>query len=91
MSLPSDSTSRKNIMSCLAELSGSMTRIEGERDFIKEAINDICEKYELNKRTFRKLAKTYHKQNFSKEVMEHKEYEDMYQQLTNETVLDELV
>lgn len=78
-------------MSCLAELSGSMTRIEGERDFIKEAINDICEKYELNKRTFRKLAKTYHKQNFSKEVMEHKEYEDMYQQLTNETVLDELV
>jgi archaellum component FlaC len=88
MSLPNDPTSRKAIMQCMEEISNSMSRIEGERDFIKEAIINICEKYELNKKTFRKLAKTYHKQNFSKEVMEHKEYEDMYQQLTNETVLD---
>lgn len=91
MSLPSDPNARKKIKSCLEELSASMTRIEGERDFIKEAINNICEDYELNKRTFRKLAKTYHKQNFSKEVTEHKEYESMYQQLTNETVLDGIV
>jgi len=88
MSLPSDPKSRKAIKDCLLEISNSLTRIEGERDYIKEAINNICEDYELNKRTFRKLAKTFHKQNFSKGVSEHKEYEEMYQQLTNETVLD---
>lgn len=88
MSLPSDPKSRSDIKACMEELSASMSRIEGEREFIKEAINNVCEKYELNKRTFRKLAKTFHKQNFSKEVIEHKEYEEMYQQLTNETVLD---
>ena len=88
MSLPSDAKSRKAIKDCLLEISNSLTRIEGERDIIKEAINNICEDYDLNKRTFRKLAKTFYKQNFSKEVSEHREYEEMYQQLTNETVLD---
>lgn len=87
MSLPSDPEVRKAIKKCLEELSGSMTRIEGERDYIKEAIKNICEEYQLSKKTFRKLAKTYHKQNFSLEVAENEEFELMYEQLTGETVV----
>ena len=87
MSLPSDPAARKAIKKCMDELSASMARIDGERDFTKEAINNCCEEYDMNKRTFRKLAKVYHKQNFSKEVAEHEEFETMYQQLTGETTL----
>jgi hypothetical protein len=72
------------------ELSASMARIDGERDFIKEAIVNICEEYEMSKKTFRKLAKVYHKQNFSKEVAEHEEFETMYEQLTGETSLGDI-
>ena len=90
MSLPSDPAARKAIKKCLEELSGSMTRIEGERDFIKEAIGDICDEYEMSKKTFRKLAKVYHKQNFSKEVAENEEFETMYEQLTGETSLGDI-
>ena len=46
MSLPSDPLQRKAIKKVLDELSGSMTRIEGERDYIKETINKICEELE---------------------------------------------
>jgi hypothetical protein len=87
MSLPSDPTARKAIKKCMDELSASMARIDGERDFIKEAIGNICEEYEMSKKTLRKLAKVYHKQNFSKEVAEHEEFETMYEQLTGETSL----
>ena len=87
MSLPSDPAARKAIKKCMDELSASMARINGERDFIKEAIDYICEEYEMSKKTFRKLAKVYHKQNFSKEVAEHEEFETMYEQLTGETSL----
>lgn len=87
MSLPSDPAARKAIKKCMDELSASMTRIEGERDLIKEAINNCCEEYEMNKKTFRRLAKVYHKQNFSREVAEHEEFETMYEQLTGETSL----
>ncbi len=87
MSLPSDPAARKAIKKCMDELSASMARIDGERNFIKEAIDNICEEYEMSKKTFRKLAKVYHKQNFSKEVAEHEEFETMYEQLTGETTL----
>ena len=90
MSLPSDPAARKAIKKCMDELSASMARIEGEREFIKEAINNICEEYEMSKKTFRKLAKVYHKQNFSKEVAENEEFETMYEQLTGETSLGDI-
>ena len=90
MSLPSDPAARKAIKKCMDELSASMARIDGERDFIKEAIDNICEEYEMSKKTFRKLAKVYHKQNFSKEVAEHEEFETMYEQLTGETTLSDI-
>ena len=90
MSLPSDPAARKAIKKCMDELSASMSRIDGERDFIKEAIDNICEEYEMSKKTFRKLAKVYHKQNFSKEVAEHEEFETMYEQLTGETSLGDI-
>jgi hypothetical protein len=90
MSLPSDPAARKAIKKCMDELSASMARIDGERDFIKEAIVNICEEYEMSKKTFRKLAKVYHKQNFSKEVAEHEEFETMYEQLTGETCLGDI-
>ena len=87
MSLPSDPAARKAIKKCMDELSASMARTEGERTFIKEAINNICEEYEMSKKTFRKLARVYHKQNFSREVAENEEFETMYEQLTGETSL----
>ena len=90
MSLPSDPAARKAIKKCMDELSASMARIDGERDFIKEAIANICEEYEMSKKTFRKLAKVYHNQNFSKEVAEHEEFETMYEQLTGETSLGDI-
>lgn len=88
MSLPSDPVARKAIKDCLVEISSSYTRIEAERDLIKEAMSNICEQFELSKKTFRRLARTYHKQNFSKEVAEHEEFETMYEQLTGETSLN---
>ena len=90
MSLPSDPAARKAIKKCMDELSASMARTEGEREFIKEAINNICDEYEMSKKTFRKLAKVYHKQNFSREVAENEEFETMYEQLTGETSLGDL-
>lgn len=86
-SLPSDPAARDSIKKVLGEISNSMTRIDGERDYIREAIKAVCEEHQLNKKTFRRLARTYHKQNYSLEVQEHNEFEEMYETLTNQTAL----
>jgi hypothetical protein len=72
----------------MKEISGSMTRIDAERDFIREAIKNICDEQNLSKKTFRRMAKTYHKQNFNSEVEEHEEFEVLYQTITNTTTMD---
>jgi len=69
----------------LKDMSTSMTRVEAERDLQKNVIGDICEELNLNKKVFRKLAKTYHKQNFADEVASHQEFEKLYATVTNKT------
>lgn len=87
LSLPQDPESRKAIKKVLDELSGCMTRIEGERDYISETIKKLSEDYQLNKKVLRRMAKTYHKQNFSSEIAENEEFEIMYEQVTGETTI----
>jgi regulator of replication initiation timing len=87
MSIPSNPADRKAIYDCMKEISDSMTRIESERDFIKNAINTICEEQNLSKKTFRKLAKVYHKQNFQQEVQSHEEFETLYETITQTTTM----
>ena len=83
--IPSNPTDRKAILDCMKELSASMTRTEGEREFQREAIKELCDNLELSKKTFRRMAKVYHKQNFTKEIEEHEEFETMYETITNST------
>jgi len=87
MSIPSSPADRKVILDCMKEISASMSRAEGEREFMRESIKEICEKYELSKKTFRRMAKVYHKQNFSLELEEHEEFETMYQTITTSTTM----
>ncbi|NBO99940.1 MAG: hypothetical protein EBU90_07395 [Proteobacteria bacterium] len=87
MTIPSSPADRKAILDCMKEISGSMTRIDAEREFIREAIKNICDAQNISKKTFRKMAKTYHKQNFNSEVEEHEEFETMYQTITNTTTM----
>jgi hypothetical protein len=76
---------RKAINAALQEISDSMTRMAAERELIKEAINETCAKYNLDKKVFRRMAKVHHRRNFSEEVAEHEQFEILYENITNTT------
>jgi tRNA(Ser,Leu) C12 N-acetylase TAN1 len=76
LSNPADKVAVRN---ALKEISGSLTRIEAEREHIKDTIAAIADKYELPKKTFRRMAKVYHKQNFTQEQEEQQEFELLYE------------
>jgi predicted transcriptional regulator len=69
---------KKAIKGLVTEVSGSMTRIEGERDLIKEAISKIAEDHELDKKILRKMCKTYHAQRFHTEKQDNEQFETTY-------------
>lgn len=78
----SSSVDREKIRKMLAEISGSMTRIEAERDLIRETIKEMSDQFQLPKKTLNRMAKVYHKQNFNQEVAEHEEFESLYEEIT---------
>lgn len=80
LSNPAD---RLKIKKMLAEISNSMTRIDAEKDLIRETIKEMSDQFQLPKRTLTKMAKVYHKQNFQQEVQSHEEFESLYESVVN--------
>jgi len=78
---------RKTVKDALQEISNAMTRIEGERDYIKETIKTITDRYPVvSKKVFRKMIKVYHAQTYTQEVEEHEEFENLYETITSATL-----
>jgi ssDNA-specific exonuclease RecJ len=81
ISSPAD---RQKIKKMLAEISGSMTRMEAERDLVRETIKEMSQQFQLPKKTLNRMAKVYHKQNYTQEVADHEEFEDLYETIVQE-------
>lgn len=79
--LPSNPEDRKKILELFKELSASYARIEGERTFIKEAIDVAAENHQIPKKVLRAAAKIYHKQNFDGVTVEAEQLTDFYEQI----------
>ena len=76
---------KKTIKDMVTEVSASMARMEGEREFIGEAIKLAAEKHELDKKILRKMCKTYHKQQFHTEKQDNEQFEAVYAEVFNIT------
>ena len=82
MTLPTSPDDNLKLLDSLKEISASMSRIEAERDLLKTIKNDISDELELNRKVLNKLARTYHKGNFSEEQELHKHFEELYEIVT---------
>lgn len=81
---------RKKIKNALVEISNSMTRIEAEKDLIKNIVTDLADNFEIDKKHINTMAKIYHKQNFSEERTKNEEFEVLYLSIVeNKNVADD--
>lgn len=72
----------KKLKNAIQEISHSMTRMEAERDLIKEIVKEQSTELQIPKKTINKIAKTYHKQNLTQEVQDHEEFVELYETVT---------
>lgn len=77
--IPSSEADRKVIKDAMTELSNAMVRIESEKNFIKEAIEDLNDKVGIDKKYLKKLANIYHKQTLSEVTGEVEDLEALYE------------
>lgn len=77
--IPSSDADRKIIKDAMTELSNSMVRIESEKNFIKEAIEELNDKVGIDKKYLKKLANVYHKQTLAQVTGEMEDLEALYE------------
>jgi len=72
---------KKKLANAIKEISDSMTRMDAEKDLIKDIIQVSYENFEIDKKHIRKLAMIYHRQNMSEVKYEYDEVETLYEEL----------
>ncbi len=72
---------QKKLLDMLREASNSLTRIESERDLIREMKAKVCDELQLEKKVINRMVKVYHKQTFQEEVAEHEQFETLYESI----------
>ena len=77
--IPSSPADRQAIKGAMSEISNAYTRMESEREFIKEALADLEDKVGIKAKYLRKMSKIYHKQNLIELTSEMEDLEGLYE------------
>jgi len=85
VNMPSDPTLVKKIKDALQEASASYTRIEGEKDFLKELFTDLAKDTELPKGYLTKISKLYHAQNLAEVQQDQEAVIELYERVFQST------
>lgn len=72
---------RKKFTKAIQELSNSMTRIDAEKDLMKDIIQETFDSVGVDKKYIRKIAAIYHKQNLTEVKTETDEVMELYDEL----------
>lgn len=72
---------KEKLEATIKELSNSMTRIDAERDYQKEAIAKVADETGVDKKIVKQLASIYHRQTFTQVQTEREEIADLYESL----------
>ena len=79
--MPTTPEDLKKISAAIKQASDSLTRVEAEKDFLKDVREAMKADYNLPPKMFNKLLKTYHKQNFPEETASAEEFQEMYEKV----------
>ena len=77
-----DEKQLKELKGALEEINNYFNEIEHRQKMIKEIVDLTCDNTKLPKKILNKMAKVYHKQSFQEEVATHKEFESLFESIT---------
>ena len=81
ITIPSSEADKKKIADCIREIDCAMTRIDAEKDFIKEAAAALQDAVGIPKKYINRMARIYHKQNLPQVTSEISDLEQLYNEV----------
>lgn len=77
--IPSNPVDQTAIFNAVKEADASLMRIDAEKDQIKAIIDDVAEKFELDKKYVRRMIEVYHRQNLDVLKVENDDFVTLYE------------
>jgi hypothetical protein len=77
-----DEKQLKEIKGAIEEVTNYFNEIENRQKLIKEIIDLTADNTKIPKKLLSKMAKVYHKQSFQEEVTVNKEFESLFESIT---------
>lgn len=79
--MPNDPKVLKAIKDAMQEASAAYTRVEGEKDFLKELFANLAEGSELPAKYLKKMSRIYHAQNLDAVSIDQENIVELYQKV----------
>jgi hypothetical protein len=73
---------KQDVKKVMGDVIDSMIRIDSEREFIKETVNVLSEKHDINKAVLKKVANIMHKANMAEVQATNNDIEDLFEDLS---------
>lgn len=83
--IPSSPADRQKLMQIIKNITDCMVRIDGEKEAIKEILEEAKEQFEIPPKMIKKLASAMHKANVSKVLAENDDFETLVETLVQQT------
>lgn len=74
-------TEKKAVAGAVQEMSDCMTRMEAEKELMKDIVDVTFDKYGVDKKYFRKISNIFHKRNMDEIRGEQETVESLYEEL----------
>jgi phosphopantothenate synthetase len=69
---------REALKKTITIIDGVLTTMSAEREYIKNAIDELAENINVDKKLIRKLAKTFNKASFEMDKLDNETFEEIY-------------
>ncbi len=77
-----DTKQLKELKGAIEEINNYFGEIEYKQKLIKEILDVSADNSKIPKKIIARMAKVYHKQSFQEEVSQHKEFESLFEGIT---------
>lgn len=83
LNIPTNAEERKRLKAMIVEMTHALSRIDGEREHMKEIAGVAAEEFGLEKKIINKLARTMFKNNYASLQAENEHFEFLYEALVD--------
>lgn len=86
LNIPTNKDERKKLKAMIVEMTNVISRIDSEREHMKDIAGVAAEEFGLEKKIINKLARTMYKNNYADIHQENEHFEFLYEALVDSNV-----